>query len=64
MNYSHINIKKEANKEIKQTNELKGDKTELRGQNCTEENYYSFWLLLLDWCIYLHTCNYSLFVKS
>ena len=40
------------------TNKLIRNKTELLGQkikkNCVKENYYSYWLLLHDCCIYLH----------
>ena len=61
LNYSHINIKKKANKEIKQTNEIKGDKTEL-GQNCTEENYYCFGCCCMTGVsVYLHVTTPFLF---
>ena len=48
----------------KQTNGFKGGggQTEL-SKNCTEENYFSFWLLLYDWCISLHACNYPINVR-
>ena len=39
------------------TNELKRDKTK---KELPQRKYYSYWLLLHDWCIYLHTHNYSL----
>lgn len=54
LTFNDINIQREANRRTKQTSELQ---TELQ-KNCTEEHYYSVWLLPHDWWIYFHTYNY------